>query len=174
MATQTVAIMGGVSHVPDDGTYPNLIGNEISSTATPSAKDVGGLVVNAASTSDIGFKDAFKIPAIYASSGTIIVTGILDGAPASTAILGFGFREKAIANNEGSTGAFASEQIASTTIGSGGTNHSNNDLYIETIALSGTYAAGDWVPYHAFMDASVTSYAGNFIWTELEFQFSDT
>lgn len=165
--------MGGPSHMPDAGTFYDLVGNQISSTASPSIKDVTALVLNCASTSDIGYKDGFTVPQNYVGSPALVVTGILDGAPSSNHVLGFGWREKAIANNEGTTGAFAAEQTASTVIGSAGTNHATNKLYQDTITLTGTYAAGDFVAFHTYMDASVTTYTGNFLHVDTEFQFSD-
>jgi len=173
MATHRIpiAILRSDSGVPLD-----LISNQITAVAAPS---IGSLLayVLADGGSDEGVYVVFDVPQNYVGTPKLVVKGVLDGAPGASDTLGFGFRKRAYANNESADGAFDAEQTVSETIGSGGTAHSDEDGYEKSITLTAAdYAVGDTVAGYLFIDASGTTYAGNFLLPSdagLFFEYSD-
>src|SRR3989304_2587753 len=138
MATHRIDIIGaGV--LPDSGVFFDRIGNQITAAATPSVGDLLAMGMNDGGA-DEGFKGNFLIPKNYVGTPTLVVRGILDGAPGAADILATGFRKRAVANNEVADGTFDAEQIASATIGSNGSAHSDED----EVELSITLTAGDY------------------------------
>jgi hypothetical protein len=171
MATHRINALHNV--VPDSGVSLQLASNQLTVAAAPS---VGGQTcyVMADGGSDIGLQGSFKVPKNYVGSPTLVITGILDGAPGASDVLGFGVRKRAVAHGESADGTFDAEQTASATIGSSGDGHGDEDEIEEAISLTaGDYAVDDTVHWHAFIDASTTTYTGNFLLTAVEFEYAD-
>lgn len=158
----------------DTGVAMDIVGNQITAAAGPSVTNQPCFVL-ADGGSDEGVYIEFEIPQNYVGTPVLVVRGILDGAPSAGDDLGFGFRKRAVANNESADGAFDAEQTAQDTdIGSTGTNFSNEDIYEEEISLTaGDYATGDKVFGYVYIDASGTTYAGNFLMTDVMFKYAD-
>lgn len=157
---------------PDANCFPDLVSNQITAT-----NEIGNFLayVLADGGADEGVYVQWRVPQNYVGTPRIRVTGILDGAPGAAETLGFGIKGLSRADNEAADTAFSAEDVASATIGSGGTNHSNEDAYEEEIALSNLsgLAAGEMVYAYVFLDASATSYAGNFLLTDIAFVYAD-
>ena len=104
-----------------------------------------------------------------------MLKGVLDGAPSAGDDLGFGFRKRAVADNEAADGTFDAEQtVQNTDIGSTGSAYSDEDLYITSITLTaGDYSVDDEVFGYFYLDASGTTYTGNFLLLALEFEYTD-
>lgn len=158
----------------DATVFPSMIVNQITSAATPSIGDLPCYVLNETGT-DEGVYVRFKIPKNFVGTPKLVVTGILDGVVGATDTLGFGFRKRASANNESADGTFDAEQVTTSTIGAtGGSSHSDEDLYETSITLTGAdYAIDDQVSGYVYIDASGGNYAGNFLLTDLEFEYTD-
>lgn len=173
MSTHRISILGGER--PDTGVPIDIVSNQITSATTPSVGD--NLCYQLADGgADEGLRVLFEIPKNFVSAPKIVVKGILDGAPSNGDDLGFGFRKRAVADNEAADGTFDAEQTTQNTdIGGTGSAYSNEDLYIASITLTaGDYAVDDQVYGYFYIDASGTTYAGNFLLTALEFEYSDT
>lgn len=172
MATHRISILDA-NTLPESTVFPDLIANHITEAATPSVGFMACFVLNDGGV-DEGIFGGFSIPKNYVGSPVIVVKGILDGAPGASETLGFGFRKRAVANNEAADATFDAEQVASETIGSSGTNHVDEDNYVETIALTaGDYSIDDDVYFYCFLDSSGTSYTGNFLLTDVQFEYAD-
>lgn len=156
----------------ESGAFPTPIGTQITAT-----NEIGNQMatVLADGGADLGGYGRFKVPANYVGTPVIVIEGYIDGAPGASDVLGFGVTGLPLAPGEAGDQAYGSEDIASATIGSSGDAHSDEDLVRETIALSniGTLAAGDEVQVYVFIDASATTYAGNYLLTGLYFQYED-
>lgn len=154
----------------------DLISNQITSGTLPS---IGGLLayILADGGSDEGVYVKWTVPKNYVGTPVLVIRGILDGAPSAGDDLAFGVRPRAVADNEAADGTFDAEQTAqNTNIGSTGDNYSNEDEYEEAITLTGTYAADDSVYAYVFLDASGTTYTGNFLLPaddSIFFQYAD-
>jgi hypothetical protein len=171
MATFRRSILGGAR--PETAVPMDLVSNQITSATLPSVGAVGCYVFTDGGT-DIGIYGRFSIPNNYVGTPLVVAKGVLDGTPGASEVLAVGFRKRAVADNEAADGTFDAEQINSITIGSSGTNHANEDLIEITVTLTGAdYAVGDEVFFYFFLDASVNTYAGNFLLTALEFQYAD-
>lgn len=172
MATHRMSAMG--NEKPDSGVPLDLVSNQITAATAPS---VGNLLayVLADGGADEGIYLSFHIPKNYVGTPKLVVQGVLDGAPSAGDDLAFGFRKRAVANNEVADGTFDAEQtVQNTDIGSTGTNHSNEDLYEASITLTaGDYAVDDAVYGYVFIDASGTTYVGNFLLTDVLFEWAD-
>lgn len=157
----------------DAAVEPCRIATHLSLTNATIGNQTGYLVVDAGS--DVGLHCRVEIPKNYVGSPVLVVRGILDGAPGASDTLGFGCTGIARADNETVDAAYGSEDAASATIGSGGTAHSDEDQYEETITLTnlGAPAVDDTLYLYVYLDASATSYAGNFIFTSIQLQYSD-
>jgi hypothetical protein len=172
MATYRFSVLGGGT--PDASVSPDTVGGQITAAADPSVGRMGCYVL-ADGGVDEGLSLHFSIPKNYVGSPAIIVQGILDGAPGASDTLGFGFRKRAVADNESADGTFDAEQPASDTVGSGGLNYADKDLLTMSIALTAVdYAVDDRVLGYVFLDASATSYTGNFLLIDVLFQYADT
>lgn len=168
MATHRVPIR---INRPDANVFPDRIGNRITAT-----NEIGNFIAYVlTSGSDKGVYAQITVPANYVGTPVIEIVGILDGAPGASDVLGFGVTGLSRGDNEAADAAFSAEDIASATIGSGGTNHSDEDQYVETIALSNLsgLAAGEEVYIYLFRDHSVNTYAGEFLLTSLRFLYAD-
>ena len=156
---------------PDSATYPDRISNQITAT-----NEIGNLIayVMAEGAADSGVYVQWSVPKNYVGSGVLVVKGILDGAPGASDVLAFTVAGLARADNEPADTAFGTPDLASATIGSGGTNHSDEDVYEETVTLTnlGTLDPDDTVFAFAAIDISVNDYAGNFLLTAIEFQYA--
>lgn len=158
----------------DAGVPLDLVSNQITSATAPSIGTQTCWVL-ADGGADEGVYVRFPIPKNYVGTPKLVIKGILDGAPGAGDDLGFGFRKRAVANNESADGTFDAEQtVQNTDIGSTGTNHANEDLYEASITLTGSdYAVDDEVYGYLYIDASGTTYAGNFLLASLEFEYAD-
>lgn len=170
MATREFSIYGHLK-MPDAGVTPDLIANQISLT-NPAIGNVPCFVMNGAS--DEGIYGNFGVPAGTVNSQVIVIHGILDGAPGAAETLGFGIQGSPLADNEASDAAFGTADVVTATIGSSGSGHSDEDEYRETISLSNfALTAQDNAYFYFFIDASGTTYGGNFLLTDLRFQYDD-
>jgi len=158
----------------DSGVPFDLVSNQITSATAPSVGTQTCWVLADGGT-DEGVYVKFSIPKNYVGTPKIVIKGILDGTPSAGDDLGFGFRKRAVADNESADGTFDAEQTTQNTdIGSTGTNHANEDIYMTTLDLTaGDYAVDDEVYGYLYIDASGTTYAGNFLLTTVELQYAD-
>lgn len=158
----------------DSGVAVDKVSNQITAATTPSVGDLLCYVL-ADGGSDEGVYVQFSIPKNYVGTPKVVIKGILDGAPSAGDDLGFGFRKRAVADNEAADGTFDAEQTTQNTdIGSTGSNYSNEDYYQTTLDLTaGDYAVDDQVYGYLYIDASGTTYTGNFLLTALELQYAD-
>jgi hypothetical protein len=164
-----MSILG--SEKPDSGVPLDLVSNQITSATAPS---VGNLLayVLADGGADEGLYLSFHVPKSYVGTPKLVVKGILDGAPGAGDDLAFGFRKRAVADNEVADGTFDAEQTVQTTDLS---SHANEDQFELSITLTaGDYAVDDQVFGYVFIDASGTTYAGNVLLTDVLFEFSDS
>ena len=156
---------------PESGVSLVTVGSQITEATAPSV-GTNTCYVLADGGSDEGVYCHFHVPEDYSSGPEIVIRGILDGGPSASHTLGFGYREHIAADNETADGTFATAQLASATIGSNGSSHANEDACEEVITATATYAAGDDVWCYIFIDASATSYTGNFLLTGLYFEYT--
>jgi len=130
------------------------------------------IVMPAAATisSDTGIYGKFTVPNTFAAgSETLVIRGILDGAP-STLVIAFGVQLKANADDESYDQALGAQAIASAS----SVSQADEDVYEETIDISGTtFAANDDVNFFFYIDDSVHTYTGLFLLTGLFFQYTD-
>lgn len=159
---------------PDSGVPYDLIANQITEGTTPSLGDLMAYVMADGGT-DEGVWVRFNVPQNYVGTPKLVIKGVLDGAPSNGDDLGFGFRKRAVADNEAADGTFDAEQtVQNTDIGGTGSAYSDEDLYVASITLTGAdYAVGDEVFGYAFIDASGTTYTGNFLLTDILFEYAD-
>lgn len=159
----------------DATVFPSPISAQITSATAPSIGNLPCFVLNETGSVDEGVYVRFTIPKNFVSNPKLVVHGILDGAVGATDTLGFGFRKRSSANNESADGTFDAEEVTTATIGAtGGSAHSDEDLYQTTITLTaGDYAVDDQVSGYLYIDASGNTYAGNFLLTGLEFEYQD-
>lgn len=159
----------------DSTVFPALISTQITSATAPSIGNLPAYVLNETGSVDEGVYVRFKIPKNFVSAPKLVITGVLDGTVGATDTLGFGFRKRASANNEAADGTFDAEQTTTATIGStGGSSHSDEDLYETSITLTaGDYAVDDQVSGYLYIDASGNTYTGNFLLTAIEFEYAD-
>lgn len=169
MATHTTHVL---VERPDANCFPDLVSNQITAT-----NEIGNHLayVLADGGADEGVYASFTVPENYVSTPVLVIKGILDGAPGASDTLGFGIKGLSRADNEATDTAYSTEDIASATIGSSGTGHSDEDAYIEEIPLSNLsgLAPGEEVSCYVFLDASATSYVGNFLLRTLRFKYAD-
>ena len=130
------------------------------------------MVLPAAATisADTGIYGKFIVPNTFATgSETIVIRGILDGAPASL-VIAFGIQVNAVADDETYDAALGTQDIASAS----SVSQADEDVYEETIDVSGTtFAANDEVNFFFFIDDSVHTYTGLFLLTGLYFEYTD-
>jgi hypothetical protein len=171
MATWRLSILG--NERLDSGVGYGLVSTQITAATSPSVGDVPCYVLNDGGA-DEGLKISFSIPKNFVSAPKLVIRGILDGTPGASDVLGFGFRKRAVANNEAADGTFDAEQTSSATIGSGGSGHADEDALEQSITLTaGDYAVDDQVYGYVYIDASSTTYTGNFLLTDVQFEFAD-
>jgi hypothetical protein len=171
VATHRLSILG--AEIPDTGVPLDAVANQIAAATSPSVGDLLAYVFGAGA--DEGLKGSFKVPKNYVGSPVIVVTGILDGAPGASDTLQVSWRKRAVAQNEAADGTFDAEQTGTQkTIGSSGDNFSDEDLIEMLIsATAGDFAVDDQVYFHVYLDDGSSSYAGNFLVTDIEFQYAD-
>lgn len=163
----------GPNDLLDQGVFPNRIGNQIAAAADPS---VGGqMALVHGDGADEGWQGDFPVKDDYdeATNPKIRIDVILDGAPGAGDTLGWGFRKRAVADNEPSDGTFDTEQAVSDIIGSSGSGHGDEDRLVQEISLTfGHYAKGDRVHFHLYLDGSGTTYAGDVLQVSAEFDYT--
>lgn len=169
MAIFDYPIIGPMT-LPASGVWFDRVGNQITA-----GNEVGNqlCVVMEAVGADEGFYGSFNVPQNYVGTPVIVVKGILDGAPGANVDLGFAIQGIAIDDNESADQAYNAEDAAQDTDID---DYADEDLYEETISLSnfGTLAPGDTAFFYFIIDDSGTTYAGNFLLTDLIFRYSDT
>lgn len=171
MATHRIPILGDVAL--DTTVFLATVGSQITAAAPPSVGSHLCYVLNDGGA-DEGIYFDFPIPKNYVGSPVLVVRGILDGAPGAADVLGLGFRKRAVADNESADGTFDAEQLGNKSIGSGGLNYADEDEIEITISLTaGDYSVDDTVYGYLYLDASVTTYAGNFLLTNVLLQYVD-
>ena len=172
MATHRFSVLGNVNM--DTTVFTSLIGAQITSATAPSIGTQFCFVLSDAGGTDKGVYLNFAIPKNYIGSPVLVVKGVLDGAPSAAHTLGFGFRKRAVADNEAADGTFDAEQTASATIGSNGLTYADEDSLAMSITLTaGDYAVDDEVFGYLYWDASAADYTGNFLLTDILFQYAD-
>lgn len=159
---------------PDANVFEDLIANQITEQTSPSIGDLLAYFLADGGADEGVFVD-FNVPQNYVGTPKIVVKGILDGAPSNGHDLGFGFRGLAVADNETADATFAAEDtVQNTDIGGTGSAYSDEDLYVTAIDITQfTPAAGEHVQGYFYIDASGTTYTGNFALISLEFQYAD-
>ena len=173
MATYDLPILGPMTIPGSSGVcFMDSVANQIAEQALPS---VGGqlcFVFDCDNAADHGIYGCFNVPQNYVGTPVIVIKGILDGAPGGGDDLAFGIRGMSVADNETADATYNAEDTAQNTDISG---WADEDLYLETIALSnfGALAAGDTAFFYFFLDASGSTYAGNFLLTDLIFRYDD-
>lgn len=157
---------------PDANCFPDLIANQITEEASPSIGDLIAYVLNDGG-SDEGVYVRFTIPKNYVGSPKLVVMGMLDGAVSAGHDLAFGFRKRAVASGESADGTFDAEQtVQDTDIDASG--FADEDRVVMSITLTaGDYAVDDEVYGYLYLDASQTTYTGNFLLTAAEFEYTD-
>ena len=161
-----VAILRPDSTVPLD-----LIANQITEAASPSVGDLLAYVLVGGTDKGVWVK--WTVPKNYVGTPVLAIRGMLDGAPGAGDDLAFGVRPLAVADNETADATFDAEQTAQVTDLS---IWADEDEYEETITLTGTYAVDDSVFAYVYIDASGTTYVGNFLLyaeDSIFFQYSD-
>lgn len=165
MATHRIPIISQ-NMLPDAGVFPDRVGNQITAT-----NQVGNqlCLVMADGGADEGFYDSFKVPKNYVGSPKFVATGILDGVMTSVT-LQFGIKGITISDNEASDAAYSTEDTGNITA-----DHADEDKAEVSITASNFsgFAADDEVHYYFYIDASGNTYAGNFLLTQLEFEYAD-
>lgn len=157
---------------PDAGCPLDLIANQITEATTPSVGDLLAYVL-ADGGADEGVWVKWTVPKNYVGTPVLVIRGMLDGAPGAGDDLAFGVRPRAVADNEAADGTFDAEQTAQVTDLSA---WADEDEYEETITLTGTYSVDDSVFAYVYIDASGTTYAGNFLLyaeDSIFFQYAD-
>lgn len=171
MATKRIPILGA-STVPDSSgdCFPDAVVNQLSLASAP-GNEMCFVMVDPNGGGDHGLYGKFSVPQDYSGSPVLVIRGILDGAPTTTAIA-FGFQGKPLADDEAYDAALATQDIASAS----SVSQSDEDVYEETITLTnlGTLAAADDVDFFFFIDDSVHTFTGNFLLTGLFFQYADS
>jgi hypothetical protein len=159
---------------PDAGCPLDLIASQITEAATPSIGDLLAYVLADGGT-DEGVWIKFTVPKNYVGTPVLVIRGMLDGAPSAGHDLGFGFRKRAVADNESADGSFDAEQTFQSLDIS---THADEDEFEATITLTGgDYAVDDSVFGYVYIDASGTTYTGNFLlYSEdsIFFQYADS
>lgn len=161
-----ISILG--NEQPDASVFPDLVSNQLTVAAAPS---VGGqrVWVMPSSASNLGVQGRFAVPATP-TTASVIVSGILDGAPGATDTLAFGFRKRAVADNEPADGTFDAEQFVQVTIGN---NYLDEDRFAFSIALTAAdYAENDEVYFWLYRRTTGTSYTGNVLLTDVLFAWT--
>ena len=172
MATHRIDILGA-GILPDSGVFFDRIGNQITAAVSPSIGDLLAMVI-ANVAADQGFKGNFLVPKNYVGAPKIVLRAILDGAPGAADIAAIGLRKRAVANNGVADGTFDAEEIASATIGTNGSGHSDEDeLELSITLTAGQYAVDNMVYYYFYLDDSVATYAGNLLVTGVYFEYAD-
>lgn len=173
MATHRVSILGAMTKPDATGTVFQVpISTQLSLTNT----DIGNVLcfVMQDHSADNGIYGAFKVPKNYVGTGKIVVSGILDGAPGASDVLGFTIKGSSLADNEAADAAFGTEDTASATIGSSGSGYSDEDYLEMSITLSNVVpVVDDTIYFFLARDDGTTTYTGNFLLTEAEFEYSD-
>lgn len=171
MATHRLSILA--NEIPDTGVPLDAVANQIAAAASPSVGDLLCYVFG--SGADEGLKLHFKVPKNYVGTPKIVVTGILDGSPGASDTLQVSWRKRAVAQNEAADGTFDAEQTGTQrTIGSNGEAFSDEDLIEMAIsATGGDFAVDDQVYCHVYIDDGSSSYAGNFLVIDIEFEYAD-
>lgn len=157
---------------PDAGCPLDLIANQITEATTPSIGDLLAYVL-ADGGADEGVWVKWTVPKNYVGTPVLVIRGILDGAPGAGDDLAFGVREHIASDNDTADATFAAEQTAQVTDLS---TWADEDEYEETITLTGTYVVDDSVYAYVYIDASGTTYAGNFLLLaedSIFFQYAD-
>ncbi len=168
MATIRIPIMG-IGTNPDDtgNTFLDRIDNQLTMT---NVKDQLCMVMNApAGGGDTGFHGSFKIPKNFVGTPKIIVTGIIDGTPAST--MGFGMTLLGRADTESIDTAYESE--ATVTKGTDWTGYSDESMIELSFTPTGTLAVDDTIVYFFYREDGADDSTINFLLTSLEFEYSD-
>lgn len=171
MATHRISVLSDVAL--DTTVFLATVGSQITAATAPSVGSQLCYVMNDGGA-DEGIYFSFPIPKNYVGSPVLVMRGILDGAPGASDVLGLGFRKRAVADNEAADGTFDAEQLGNKSIGSGGLNYADEDEIEITISLTaGDYSVDDTVYGYLFIDASVTTYAGNLLLKDVLFQYAD-
>ena len=168
MATHRLDVLG--TFRAESGVFLDLISNQITAVAAPS---VGSVECWVFSDADLGGYGAFAVPKNYVGTPKLVAQWVLDGAPGASDTLAIEFRKRATANNEASDGTFDAAQTTSSTIGSSGSGHSDEDLLEHSITLTaGDYAVDD-VVFYRFRRLASGTYAGNSLLVGLFFEYAD-
>lgn len=169
MATHDLPILG-MSTKPDNSgdVYPSTLAAELTLGSAPGNELCMVLPTAATISADTGLYGKFTVPQNYVGTPVLVIEGVLDGAPASL-VIAFGVQMKPLADDEAYDQALEAQAIASAS----SVGQADEDVYLETITLSNTFAVGDSVPFFFFIDDSVHTYTGLFLLTGLFFRYAD-
>lgn len=138
--------------------------------ANASGKELCFVLPAAATISaDAGLEGSFRVPENFASGPTLVIRGVLDGAP-TTLVIAFGAQMTPGADDESYDVALGTQDIASAS----SVSQVDEDHYEEVITLTnaGTFVIGDEVPWFFYIDDSVHTYTGLFLLKELLFKYT--
>ncbi len=165
--------MRGPNDLLESTIFIDRVGNRITAATAPSVGEQACLVMPSSLAADAGIYGDFPVPADYSSAPKIRITYILDGAPGASDVVQFGYRDRAVADNESADGTYAAEKTGSSTVGSSGDNYGDEDVVVEEITLTaGDYAAGDRVFYYLYYDNGSVTFGGDVLVIDLEFEYS--
>lgn len=171
MATREIDLLNMLTNVdPTGDVYVAPIASILTLTNAPGGSNCIVMPAAATISADSGIEGAFRVPQEYvAGSETVVVDGILEGAP-STLFIAFGIQFKEYADDDAFDVALGTQRIASDN------SHTQSavDYYKETIDVSAeSWTVGRWVHYFFFIDDSVHTYTSRFLLTGLTLQIQD-
>lgn len=148
--------------------YPSTPNAEMTLT---NAKGQQIIMMEFPTGSDIGVSTSFRVPTNYASSGSLVIRGILDGTPAN--VLAFGAQQLERDVSDSVDTAYETEDLANNSTWTG---YADEDEYEEIIELTpaSAYTPGRTVYLWIYRDNDVDTTTFNFLLTGLYFRYSDT
>lgn len=170
MATHDWPVMGfGVSPDNSGFVWPAPISSQLTLTNADGGEECMVMPAAATISADAGFRGHFRVPQNYVGTPKLVITGILNGAPASL-VIAFGVKLTIRAVSDPYDVAAGTERLASAS----SVPEIDKDEYEEVIDLSAeTFVAGRKVYYYCFIDDSVHTYTGKFLLTGLDFRYDD-
>ncbi len=168
MATIDRSILGALTQADSSGDIhvEPLENAGAGALATAAFGTLPGITMEAPTGSDIGIYGKFSIPQDFVGTPLLVIRGMVhEGAN----VLGFGFQQVPVADNETLDVAFEAEDIASATV-----SHAAEDMYEEIITITpSAYTAGDEVFFFFYRDDSADTQTGEFSLTGLFLRYNN-